>query len=1766
VSSNSEAFGINNIPVVYQWDFGDGTPHSNEANPEHIYTKTGQFTWKMTAAKGEETCQKTGIIHVLPKNLIAFTYPRQGDNLEPGSYQTITWNETGDQDAQVRLQLLRKDTLVQTLAAGTENDGAFTWQVPVNLEPAADYVFRIEALTTQYLVDSEPVSITAKKITYKWDFGDGNSSTEANPVHIYATPDTYHWTLDTTMDGKTCQKKGSVTIQDAPTITFSYPQKGNNLEPGSYQTITWDKTGFQDAQVRIKLMRNDAVVLNLSSSTENDGSFTWQVPINLESATDYKFRIEALYMPLHGESDPVSITAKEITYKWNFGDGNTSNQANPIHIYATPDTYHWTLDTTMDGKTCRKKGSVTIKDAPTIIFSYPQKGNNLEPGSYQTITWNKTGFQDAQVRIKLMRNDAVVLNLSSSTENDGSFTWQVPINLESATDYKFRIEALYMPLHGESDPVSITAKEITYKWDFGDGTQATGPNPKHIYEKPGTYHWTLDTTMDGKTCRKKGSVTIKDAPTITFTYPSAGNNLEPGSYQTVTWNKTGSQDARVRIKLMRNDAVVLNLSSSTENSGNFTWQVPINLESAADYKFRVETLYMPLHGESDPVSITAKGITYKWDFGDGSRSTEANPVHIYEKPGEYHWTLETTMDGLTCQKKGTVKAGPAPTITFSYPQAGHNLEPGSYQTITWNKTGFQDAQVRIKLMRSDALVQTLSTSTGNDGAFTWQVPINLEPAEDYIFRVETLYMPVHGDSKPVSIVAKPITYKWDFGDNTQATGPNPTHIYKKPGIYHWKMEAEIDGITCTSTGAVVFPGQYIMITNPKQGDNLPIGSLCTVTWIKSEIPDATVKIDLLKNGAKVLAISPQTENDGSFDWTVPASLEPGTDYAIFMETTDTHINRIGFRFSISKPTVPAAERAALIALYNSTNGDNWTDNGGWKTPPLHTDGFALPGTENTWHGVTCNTNNTTVESINLRSNKLAGQIPPQLGNLTNLNDLNLGINQLTGGIPTGLGNLTKLRTLHLGNNPLGGSIPPELGKLTNLENFQAGNCKLTGNIPGELGNLTNLQVLFLRPNQLTGSIPKTIGNLTKLTELNISQNQLSGTIPPELENLVELQYLNLGRNKQLSGDIPTGLGKLVKLQTLFINACQLTGTIPRELGNLANLEQFSLSENMLTGTIPTELCNLKNLSSFYLDGNQLTGNIPPELANLVNLAYLQLAKNRLTGSIPPELGNLKKLRYLILSDNRLTGTIPVEIGSLTALQILGLRHNQLTGSIPPVLGNLTELRQLSLYENQLSGSIPPELGNLKKLDYLYLRNNRLTGIIPPELGNLTNLKGLLLDKNHLSGSIPPELGNLVNVTQLWIDGNQLKGEIPTGLTNLVKMSYISTCTNIGYNALYTDDNTLRLFLNKKDPGWDTAQTIAPSEVSAEVLTDSSIKVAWTPIPYTANEGGYRVFYGKTAGGPYTFYKTTADKTVSSMTIDGLSPGTAYYIVVQTRTEPNENNNNIVDSEYSKEVSAPTTSAVIIPNDPDFNNDGKVDILWRNNATGENMVWFMDGIHKIAGENLETKDNLKWKIVGTGDFNGDGKVDILWRNFTNGKNRVWFMDGITKTGAKGLEMWTNMRWRIVGTGDFNEDGKVDILWRNFTNGKNRVWFMDGITKTGAKGLEMWDNMKWRIVGTGDFNEDGKVDILWRNFTNGKNRVWFMDGITKTGAKGLEKWDNLKWEIVSTGDFNGDNKVDILWRNYTNGKNRVWFMDGVTKTGAKGLDILPDTHWKVFDSGD
>ena len=210
---------------------------------------------------------------------------------------------------------------------------------------------------------------------------------------------------------------------------------------------------------------------------------------------------------------------------------------------------------------------------------------------------------------------------------------------------------------------------------------------------------------------------------------------------------------------------------------------------------------------------------------------------------------------------------------------------------------------------------------------------------------------------------------------------------------------------------------------------------------------------------------------------------------------------------------------ALVAFYQATDGTNWSDNTNWLTGPVAQ-----------WFGVEVTGDRVTL--LDLNANRLTGNIPVELGNLTSLTILRLGSNSgLTGDIPVELGKLTELTELNLWISDLTGEIPAELGNLTNLTVLNLWNNGLTGEIPAELGNLTKLTLLNFDNNGLTGDIPVELGNLTKLTYLSFSYNDLMGGIPAELGNLRILQHLRFWNNL-LTGALPLSLANL-SLDTFF---------------------------------------------------------------------------------------------------------------------------------------------------------------------------------------------------------------------------------------------------------------------------------------------------------------------------------------------------------------------------------------------------------------------------------------------------------------------------------------------------------------------------------------------------------------------------------------------------------------------------------------------------------
>lgn len=191
--------------------------------------------------------------------------------------------------------------------------------------------------------------------------------------------------------------------------------------------------------------------------------------------------------------------------------------------------------------------------------------------------------------------------------------------------------------------------------------------------------------------------------------------------------------------------------------------------------------------------------------------------------------------------------------------------------------------------------------------------------------------------------------------------------------------------------------------------------------------------------------------------------------------------------------IPVEECQALVALYHSTDGEDWRDSSGWL----------VAETPCTWSGVICRQGH--VFELQLYGNGLAGALPPEIGNLPRLQVLNLSFNQLTGPIPAELGSLANLYGLHLSQNQLSGSIPAELGDLHNLHWLDLSHNRLSGSIPTELENVAVLYWLDVSYNQLTGAVST---GLTKALreDLRLWGNLLDGTVPASEEPVTTVEF------------------------------------------------------------------------------------------------------------------------------------------------------------------------------------------------------------------------------------------------------------------------------------------------------------------------------------------------------------------------------------------------------------------------------------------------------------------------------------------------------------------------------------------------------------------------------------------------------------------------------------------------------------------------------------
>ncbi len=152
---------------------------------------------------------------------------------------------------------------------------------------------------------------------------------------------------------------------------------------------------------------------------------------------------------------------------------------------------------------------------------------------------------------------------------------------------------------------------------------------------------------------------------------------------------------------------------------------------------------------------------------------------------------------------------------------------------------------------------------------------------------------------------------------------------------------------------------------------------------------------------------------------------------------------------------------------------------------------------------------------------------------------------------------------------------------------------------------------------------------------------------------------------------------------------------------------------------------------------------------------------------------------------------------------------------------------------------------------------------------------------------------------------------------------------------------------------------------------------------------------------------------------------------------------------------------------DFAGTGKANqLLWRHAGTGQlylMTVSFTGSAFTQSGQVIYTEPNTAWKVIGAPDLNGDGKSDILWRNDATGQVFVMLMDGATIASQSVVYTEPNLAWKIVAQGDYNGDGKADILYRNDVTGQLYMMLMNGLAISAAQVVYTEPNLAWKVLG-------------------------------------------------------------------------------------------------------
>jgi PKD repeat protein len=837
-------------PYTYDWDFADGSQHSQSPRDQHTWATPGIYNVTLTVT---DSCGQSAVA-TLPINVIGpLTAPVVTADL-PCGYIPLNVNFTGTAAGGLGPYTYAwtfgdgSSSALQNPSHGyvTEGNYVATLLVSDSLGHTSPPSTVNISVTKVLAVTSDAAPLTGPALlsvnftssvtggtppyTYSWDFGDGSTpSTTPAPMHIYNQVGVFpvaltvkdscnHTLVDdhlivTVTNPITLSIAAAPTTGTAPlTVNFSATFTGGEA-PFSYD---WD---FGDGSSRSQLAAPQHVYatggaytakLTLTDSHGLVQTATTGVTVYSPVVATPTVNLPCGYAPLN-----VIFTGNAAgglppyTYAWTFGDGGTDTLPNPSHSYLTVGDYTATVTVTDSlghsgsgtvGVSVTAPLTVTAHGLPATSGPAPLTVNvsSTVSGGTPPYTYDWDFADGSQHSLSPADQHTwatpgtydVVLTVKDSCGHQATSTLTLNVYGPVVATPTADVTCGYAPLNVVFTGAGAGGvPPYTYAWTFGDGGTSTLMNPSHSYLAVGGFTATL---------------------TVTDSLGHSGSS-------TVTVTTTAHM------------VVVIQGLPATTGPAPLT----VNLASAVT--------------GGTPAPPPALPYGYSWDFGDGSPAVlSRNAQHTWINPGTYDVVL-TVTDSCSHTETATltvnayapvvptlgqsVSCGTAPLNVCFNPSATGGVPPYIYSWSFGDGTPVSSDQKPCHNFLSAGnftVILTATDSVGNVGSANAVIQsvaiLNLQAYASADATSGLMSLLVNFSSS-VSGSPGPFTYSWDFGDGSPAdTGSHPNHLYQTVGTYTVVLTvtaADACGKVYTATDShlqiTILPAPTITLDSPTAG-------------------------------------------------------------------------------------------------------------------------------------------------------------------------------------------------------------------------------------------------------------------------------------------------------------------------------------------------------------------------------------------------------------------------------------------------------------------------------------------------------------------------------------------------------------------------------------------------------------------------------------------------------------------------------------------------------------------------------------------------------------------------------------------------------------------------------------------------------------------------------------------------------------------------------------------------------------------------------------